>query len=484
MKRLRWYDFITINLFWLGLNIRNTAMGSIFMPYLVDAFVRPEVKNTALGALRTAGLIIAMLVQPAMGLLSDRSTSRFGRRRPFIFVGVLFDLVFLAAVGLSRSYGMLLIATLLQQFSANISHGALQGLIPDIVPEDQHGRASAVKSILELLPIILVGFTIAKLVGAGQLGWAIAATGGGLFLTMLVTVWLVKEEPLRIKPATSLAAPMWRVLGILAGIVVGAVAGLASGAALGGLAALIAWPLAGKPAAQTVGVGVGGLVAMSVAVVVGVWAGALGTLGRDARRQGSFVWWVVNRLLFLAAVTSIQGFAPYFLMYAFGVNREAAAGMTGTLIGVVGIFMMITALPSGWLADRLGPRRLVGFSGLVAALGTVVLLGTIWVPSLPLIYVAGCIIGLAAGLFMTTNWALGTTLVPSAEAGRYLGISNLAGAGAGMVGAGLGGPIADFLNRYRPGLGYFAIFACYGVLFVLSTVSLLGVRGLRREATT
>ena len=37
MKRLRWYDYLTINLFWLGLNIRNTALTSIFMPYLVTS---------------------------------------------------------------------------------------------------------------------------------------------------------------------------------------------------------------------------------------------------------------------------------------------------------------------------------------------------------------------------------------------------------------------------------------------------------------
>jgi hypothetical protein len=37
--------------------------------------------------------------------------------------------------------------------------------------------------------------------------------------------------------------------------------------------------------------------------------------------------------------------------------------------------------------------------------------------------------------------------------------------------------MADYLNGFRPGLGYFAIFGCYGLLFVLSTVSLLGVRG-------
>jgi hypothetical protein len=65
MKRLHWYDYITINLFWLGLNIRNTAVGSVFTPYLVALFVPTGRQNTALGAISTAGLIIAMLVQPA-----------------------------------------------------------------------------------------------------------------------------------------------------------------------------------------------------------------------------------------------------------------------------------------------------------------------------------------------------------------------------------------------------------------------------------
>ena len=57
----------------------------------------------------------------------------------------------------------------------------------------------------------------------------------------------------------------------------------------------------------------------------------------------------------------------------------------------------------------------------------------------------------------------------------YLGISNLAGAGAGMIGSGIGGPIADYLNGTMPGLGYFCIFGSYGILFLLSVVSLRGV---------
>ena len=474
--RLRWHDFISLNLFWLGMNVRNTAIGSVFTPYLVAKFVPEGVRNTALGAISTAGLVIAMLVQPAAGLLSDRSTSRFGRRRPFILVGTLFDLVFIAAIAASGSFVMLLIATLLVQFSANVSHGPLQALIPDLVPQDQRGRASAVKAVFELLPIILVGITVSQLVGRGMMGWAGTATGGALLATMILTMLLVKEKPLGDKPTVSLKDPMLRVLGMLAGIAVGAVAGAIGGGALGGLAGLIAWPLAGATIARMTGAGFGGAVAMVIAVVVGVRAGVASTLGKDAPNRQRFTWWVVNRLLFLAAATSFQGFIPFFLMYSFGVSAETAASMNGMLMTVIGVFVAVSAFGGGWVADRLGSRRVVGFAGLVAAVGACLVLVTTWMPSLALIYVAGIFFGIGTGLFMTANWAMGTELIPAAEAGRYLGISNLAGAGAGMIGKGIGGPLADYLNGIRPGSGYFAIFAAYVLLFVLSAVSLRGIR--------
>jgi len=476
MKRLRWYDYLTINLFWLGLNIRNTALGSIFMPYLVSIYAPEAIKNTALGAMRSAGLVIAMLVQPAAGLLSDRSISRFGRRRPYILVGALFDCLFLAAIALSQTYWALLIAVLLIQFSSNISHGPLQGLIPDLVPEDQRGRASAIKAIMELLPVILVGLTIAKMVGAGHLDAAIFVTGVSLLVVTLITMIFVKETPLQEKPTTPFWPPMVRVLGMLGGIAIGAMAGLLGGGLVGGVVGLITKVFAEKATALAVGVGVGGAVAMVVAVVAGVWAGCMGTLGKEAQKQSAFVWWIANRLMFLAAVTSIQGSIFYFVMYAFKLSNEAASTMTGSLTSIIGIFIVLTALASGWISDRIGRTRLVGLSGIVAAAGNVLLLVTIWFPNLTIVYIAGTIIGVATGLFMTANWALGTDLVPAGEAGRYLGVSNLAGAGAGIIGAGIGGLVADYINHLYMGLGYFAVFAAYALLFGLSTVTLLGMR--------
>lgn len=476
MKRLRWFDFLFINLFWFGLNIRNTAVGSIFTPYLVEQYAPAAWKNTALNAMSTAGLIIALLIQPIAGLFSDRSSSRFGRRRPFILVGVLLDLVFLAFIGLSWNYWSLLVAVLLIQFSANISHGPLQALIPDLVPEDQRGRASSIKALFELLPIFVVGITIAIMVGAGYLALAIFTTGGILLITALVTMFTVKEQPLKIKPKVSFWPPVWRVILMLGSILGGLLVGLLGGALIGGVAGLIAWPLAGKTTAITVAVSVGGIIAMILGIVIGVWAGSTTAIGKGARNHSSFIWWIVNRLFFLAAITSLQRFALYFFMYSFKIEVGPATSLFGKLITIVGIFTLASALIAGWLADRFSHKILVGLSGIVASLGGILLLGTIWVSNELLIYIAGSILGLATGLFMTTNWAMGTKLVPPEEAGRFLGIANLAGAGAGIIGGSIGGPVADYLNISTPGLGYFVVFAGYAILFILSTVSLKFIR--------
>jgi MFS family permease len=483
MKRLRWIDFIWINFFWLGINIRNTAVGSIFTPYLVEHYALADWKNTALSAMGTAGLVIAMLVQPIAGLLSDRSTSRFGRRRPFILVGTLLDLVFLAAIGLSWNYWSLLVATLLIQFSANISHGPLQGLIPDMVPEDQRGRASSVKALFELVPIFLVGISIATMVAAGHLKWAIVVTGAGLLLTALVTIFSVKEQPLKIKPTDSFWPPVLRTFYMLGGILIGALLGILAGGLIGGVAGLFTWLVADKTTAIIVMIGLGGILAMIMSVVIGVWAGSMTAIGKEARQHSSFIWWIVNRLFFLAAITSLQRFALYFLMYSFKIDVDLATTLFGRLITLVGIFTLASALIAGWLADRFSHKLLVGWSGILAALGGILLIGTIWVPNQVIIYVAGSVLGLATGVFMTANWAMGTKLVPAEEAGRYLGISNLAGAGAGMIGGSIGGPVADYLNIGTPGLGYFVIFAGYAVLFLLSTVSLRFIREQKRPST-
>jgi MFS family permease len=225
------------------------------------------------------------------------------------------------------------------------------------------------------------------------------------------------------------------------------------------------------PGTQIGLVGLAGLLGMAGSILIGVYLGAWVGIGGEARSQQSFIWWVVNRLLFLAAVGSIQGFAQYFL--ADVLHLPNAATMTTLLLAVVALFLLPSALLGGRLSDRVGRKRLVAYAGLIAAAGTFLLLFS---RNVPLVIVSGCIIGLGTGTFYAANWALGTDLAPRQEAGRYLGISNLAGAGAGIVGAGIGGPMADFFNAVEPGLGYLVIFAIYAALFLISVATLTRVR--------
>jgi MFS family permease len=122
---------------------------------------------------------------------------------------------------------------------------------------------------------------------------------------------------------------------------------------------------------------------------------------------------------------------------------------------------------------------MVAIAGVVAVIGTLVAL---IIPNLTVIYVGGSIIGIGVGFFYTANWALGTLLVPKQQAARYLGISNLAGAGAGAVGAYIGGPIADFVTAQAPqvpGLGYVLLFSIYGLMFLFSIIALTQVKAHR-----
>jgi len=462
MRKLKWWDYITINIYWLGLNIASGSLTPIILPFLVAKFVPPEVKGTYLAYVRVAGLAVAMMIQPMAGLLSDRNTSRWGKRRPFIFVGTVLDLVFLTIIALAKDYWTLFAGILLLQFSSNIAHGALQGLIPDLVPEDQRGRASGVKAIMELLPILIVTF-VGPLVEKGYLWGAIGFIMFSFAVTMAITVAFVQEEPLREKPTEPLAEPLLRLVALT--VIFVTITQISQ--------RLVGW-VGGKTGAVGLGiliVGLAGLLAMAGSIIIGVYFAARVGLGREALFHSGFIWWVINRLLFLAALGSIQGFAQYFLADVLKVKNPAT--LTAILMAVVAIFLLPSALVSGWLSDRMGRFKLVLASCLISALGTFLLLFS---PNVPMVMVSGCIIGIGAGIFMATNWALGTDIVPPDKAGLFLGISNLAGAGAGIVGAGIGGPMADFFNLAKPGLGWLVIYALYGALLILAAFTLYRVR--------
>ena len=475
--KLNWVQYLTINVYYLGLSTLSNTMAPLVIPLLVEQFVGEAQKATYYGTLRLWGLMVALLAQAFWGLLSDRSTAHWGRRRPFILGGTLADLVFIAAIGFSAGlngmtgFWFLFAMYLFLQVSSNAAQAAQQGLIPDLVPENQRGKFSAIKAVFEVpLPVIIVSFTVGRLIGAGNMWGGILAMVVVLVLSMLVALFM-REERLQETPPALDWTPFARLV-LMTALFAIIILGLGEGIKF--LSALLVGVKDVMMLFLTFGVA--GFIAMAIAVALGVWLSVRISIGDAARANPSFTWWVVNRLAYLVGVVNLSTFTVYFLQGRLGLVREQAAGPAANLLLVLGILILIFALVSGWLTDRFGHKRIVATAGVVAALGVAI---AVAVPNLIVIAIGAALIGAATGMFYTANWALGTSLVPKAEAGRYLGISNLAGAGAGAVGAYIGGPIADFFTvniPSIPGLGYVLLFAIYGVMFLFSVIALTRVK--------
>ncbi|TLN20450.1 hypothetical protein FDZ74_05495, partial [bacterium] len=402
---IRWYDYLTFNAYWLGLSALSNTMTPLVVPLLVQQFVGEQLKGTYYGKLRLWTLMVAILVQALMGMLSDRSSSRWGRRRPFIFLGTLGDLVMIALIGFSAGmqglpgYWFLFAMVVLMMVTTNTAHGAQQGIIPDLVPPEKRGRFSAFKALLEIpIPLILVSFTIARMVSKGNLWGALLTLMGILVVAMLLTMFVPEQQnkakapPLDWKEFLRLAIMTGAFTLILLGIgwLIGRIQPL-----LGGL----------NTASLLVTTGTISLIGMVLAVYGGVTASLrLGVESAALRKDPAFRWWVINRLAFLIGANNLASFTVYFLQARLGYVAVEAAGPASRLTMFVGVFILLSALPSGWLSDRFGRKRMVALAGLLAAGGTALALA---VPSLTVIYIGGCIIGAGMGLFYTANWALG-----------------------------------------------------------------------------
>jgi Na+/melibiose symporter-like transporter len=185
----------------------------------------------------------------------------------------------------------------------------------------------------------------------------------------------------------------------------------------------------------------------------------------DLKKHSAFAWLIAGRLIFLVGALGIQSFFLYFVTDT--MNMDNPVKYAGTLTTLVGIGVVIAALSSGFLTDRFGvkPIHIAAMLFLVVGAGSLA-----FIRSSTAVLVFGMSFGVGLGLFLTSNWALLTRLAPSEEAGKFIGLTNIATAGAGAL-ARLFGPLIDAVNKALPNqfLGYAVLFGATAVLAVIGT---------------
>ena len=155
----------------------------------------PGNKEAALGWVTGAGALVAMLANPLFGAWSDRTTSRFGRRRPWILAGCLGGALALWLLGRQQSVFAVAVYWCAAQLALNAMMAALVAELPDQVPLQQRATCGAWIGISQPLGVVIGTLLVTSLVAGIALGYAAVALA--LLVCVLPFVWLVGNRRLR-----------------------------------------------------------------------------------------------------------------------------------------------------------------------------------------------------------------------------------------------------------------------------------------------
>jgi MFS family permease len=204
----------------------------------------------------------------------------------------------------------------------------------------------------------------------------------------------------------------------------------------------------------------------------------IGTIS-ELRQHPDFIKFIVSRFLVLTALATLTLFGLYYLQDVMG-QGEGSLTQSYTLLGIVIVgFSVASIMPAVWLSERIGRKRVVIVSCIVGAVGMLLLSSA---TNMTQVIIYGSLLGVATGSFNSLDWALATDLLPPEAAGRFMGISNLAGAGSQALAALLGGALRDGFNAigvtyfHLPHLGYSALFVMSTVFFILGILFLRSIQ--------
>lgn len=160
-----------------------------------------------------AAPLAGLIVQPIIGLSSDKTWTRLGRRIPFIFFGAIVSALAMFFMPNAEYFAYLLpplffggLMLLLMDTSFNVTMQPFRALVGDMVNDDQRNLGYSLQSALinfgavfgSLLPWILTKSGIANVPAPGEkvadsVIWSFYIGGAILLLSVLWTVFKTKE---------------------------------------------------------------------------------------------------------------------------------------------------------------------------------------------------------------------------------------------------------------------------------------------------
>lgn len=409
------YAFLSI--LWLAFFAQWATVIPTIVPDQVRVILGPNGANyqeLIAGGIIAASNVLALVIPPIAGALSDRSRSPRGRRRPFLIVGILgacVGLLLLLPFGQGDSpilYGLVILNL---QLWWNWAAGPYAGLVTDMVPATGRVAASGWLNVMTI-----VG----------------SAVGNGLMAALYIA-----GQPLRV-------------------VVIFIVINL-----------LCLWITLVRvhepPAAATVTLGVKNYIR---------------TFFPDLNTNTNFYWVLLTRLLAQLGIWPIFIFFLYYLEKVIGIPPEIAPNLQNGLLLLAALVAIPAALLANRLIKRHGMVRVVGSSSWVIAIAAFCYAAIAFHPSLVLVVPILVVFSAGYGAYIAADWALALCVLPSGgAAGKDMGIWHVSLVLPQIVGSAvIGWMITELSPWITTRFAYASAFALCGLLPVAASVLINRIR--------
>ncbi|MFJ4169882.1 MFS transporter [Paenarthrobacter sp. NPDC089714] len=370
-------------------------------------------KEAILALVTGCGAAVSMVANPLFGAFSDRTTSKYGRRVPWVLMGAILGAVALVALAGAPNVAVMTVLWCLVQAGANGMYAAITAAVPDRVPVAQRGTVGGLAAMGQTVGI-LVGAVIAAVVaGNFALGYWLCAAA--LLAGVVLYLFKNNDQPIPKRPRQ---------------------------------------PFKLRPALRA------------------VWA-FIWSFWVSPKRYPDFAWAWLTRLLVSTGNHMVTLYLLFFLSDAVHLKEtEGIDPAFGVLIltGLYAVAVIITSVLGGRLSDRMGKRKplVIASSVIIAVASLILAFAPTWIGAL-----AGAIVlGIGFGAYLAVDFALITQVLPTAlDRGKDLGVINIANSLPQVIAPSIAFPFVAYWGGYVSLYIAAAVIGLLGAVFVVKIKS-------------
>jgi maltose/moltooligosaccharide transporter len=391
-----------LGLGFLGVSVIWSMYNAYVPIFLKESY---HLSSTVIGLIMTIDNVLAIVLLPFLGALSDRTRTRLGRRRPYILVGSILAAVFFVLIPPSRETGLLslLMATLIMMnLSMALFRSPVIAFMPDITPSKYRSQANGIINLMGGLGSLLVYFGGKPLYDRSVS--LVFTVGGALMLLACLLVVVFVPEP-----------------------------------------ALDPQPKGRKGA----GVGADSFKELT-ANLKDVFGG-----------EKSLLFVLLSILFWFIGYNAIETFFTSYARYYLGIGESSGA----LILGFFSVTFMATAIAAGYIGSSLGRRRTIRI-GLIVVLA--VLLSSLFLKSFWALAAAFVVGGFGWALVNVNSLPMVVDMTTAEKVGGYTGLYYLFSQAASIIAPPVAGALMDgfgyaSLMVFAPVLFVAAIFTMAGV---------------------